>query len=69
MEYSLERPFGVSSCGWVDRMLDWETDGLGSTPVLNFFILNLPPKTGQSRLAWLVFFLNCPKINSVFQIS
>ncbi len=32
MEYSLKRLFGMSSCGWVDRMLDWENDGLGSGP-------------------------------------
>ncbi len=78
MEYSLTKHFSMNSCGWVDRVLDWETRGLGSTPggitFENFcFFLNVPPKTGQSRLVsrllWLVFYLNCRKINLVFQVS
>ncbi len=56
MEYSLRRQLGVSSCGWVRRMLDWATSGLGFIPegVIygNFFpfFFKLAPKTGQSRL-------------------
>ncbi len=59
MEYSLRRQLGVSSCGWVERVLDWETYEFGSIPegvTFGNFFFNLPPKTGQSRLAWLVFF-------------
>ncbi len=76
MEYSLRRQFGVSCCGWTNRVLDWETNGLGSIPkgvvfgiFFLFFFLNLLPKTGQSRLVWFGFFLNCPKMNSVLQVS
>ncbi len=81
MEYSLRKQLGVSICDWVERVLDWETYGLLlSLRVLFlkifFFFLNLPPKTGQSRLAWLlqnefsftgqlrldkIFFFNCHK--------
>ncbi len=53
MEYSLRRQLGGSSCGGVNRVLDWETNGLGSIPegvIFGFFFL---------------FFLTCPQKQSV----
>ncbi len=48
MEYSLSRRVGVNICGSVDRVLNWDTDGLGCTPedvalnIFFFFFFNLP---------------------------
>ncbi len=48
MEYSLRSQVGVSSCGWVERVLDWEICGLGPIPggvtVGNFFLLTYAQK-------------------------
>ncbi len=37
MEYSLRRHFGVRGCGWVDRVLDWETSEPGLFPGVLLF--------------------------------
>ncbi len=40
MEYSLRKVYDVSSCDWVERMLDWETNELGfifAGVILEFF--------------------------------
>ncbi len=52
----------------MDRVLDWETNEAGPIPggvtfgnFFLFFFLNLPPKTGESRLVWLFFFFKLPQ--------
>ncbi len=57
----------MSNCGWVNRVLNWETNGLGCIhegvifgQFFSFF-LNLPPKTSQLRLVWLGFFSKLPQ--------
>ncbi len=62
MEYSSKRQFGVSSRGWVNRVLDWETNGLGSTPegdiFGNFFsfFFKLAPKNRSVKVSLVGFF-------------
>ncbi len=48
MEYRLKRQAGASNCGWVNWMLDWETNDVGLWVLfleIFFFFINLPPKT------------------------
>ncbi len=58
----------MSCCDWVNRVLDWEINGLASIlvgvifgKIFFFLFLNLPPKTGQSSLVWLLFFSKLPQ--------
>ncbi len=66
MEYSLRRQLCVSSCGWVNRMLDWESNGLGSFPegVIfgNFFLFffKLAPKNRSVKVSLVTFFSKLP---------
>ncbi len=57
----LRRQLGVSSCGLVNRVLDWETNGLGSIPegvifgnFFSFFIL--APKNRSVNVSLIGFF-------------
>ncbi len=64
MEYSLNRQFGVSSCGQVSRVLDGETNGLGSIPKgvifgIFFFLTFLQKQVSQGQFGW--FFSKLPQ--------
>ncbi len=67
MEYSLRRRLGVSCCGWVSIVLDWEINGLGSTldDVIfgNFFyfFFKLAPKSRSVKVNLVGFFSKLPQ--------
>ncbi len=67
MEYSLRRQFDVSSWGWVNSMLDWETNGLGSIPGVLFlenlfsFFFKLAPKNRSVKVSLVSFFSKLPQ--------
>ncbi len=51
MEYSLKKQAGMNDSGWVNWMLDWETNDVGSIPegvifgnFFFFFFYKLAPK-------------------------
>ncbi len=62
VEYSLRKQLDVNSCGWVNKVLDWETNGLDSIPgsVIfgNFFLFffKLAPKNRSVKVSLVVFF-------------
>ncbi len=67
MEYSLKRLLGVSSCGWVNGVLDWETIGLGSISEgvsfgnFFFFFFKLAPKNRSVKVSLVFFFPKLPQ--------
>ncbi len=63
MECRLTRQFGANSYGWVDRALNWESNGLGSISgevTFKFFFLvffKLAPKNRSVKVVCLFFFV------------
>ncbi len=68
MEYSLRKQLGVSCCGWVNGVLDWETNGLGSIlggeglflEIFSFFF-KLAPKNRSVKFNLVAFFSKLPQ--------
>ncbi len=67
MEYSLKRQLGVSSCGWMNRVLDQETNGLRSIPegvifgIFFLFFFKLAPKNRSVKVSLVGFFSKWPQ--------